>query len=56
MNGYINNTKKRGNGGGDMGSVSNKNMSKSVLGGTNSIEDDIYQNSGKDKKGGNRGF
>ncbi len=58
ISGYITNSKKRNNNGGDANIVSNKNLSKSVLGGNSSVDDDLYQNSGKDKdkKGGNKGF
>ena len=55
MTGYINNNKKGNKPGAEMGILSKSNMSKSVIG-PNSIEDDLYSSSGKDKKAGNKGF
>ena len=54
MTGYINN-KKGNKSGADMVNSSKSNMSKSVIG-TNPIDDDLYLNSIRDKKAGNKGF
>ena len=55
MTGYINNKKKGSKTGADMANISKSNISKSVIG-ISSNDDDIYLNSVKEKKSGNKGF